>query len=150
VKILDKIKAHKGKITAGVVGAVVSTSVLDFNPTFVSNVVMAKKSLSGTLNKTFPDKPKLPTPEDLTASEHVGISVYIDGERRRLVVSIDQRDKLLGISDDLAYIKRENNGQQIDILLMLDCQKRFGETELYDRCIDLVFEDFSGDNNEVN
>ncbi len=153
-----KIKGNRGKIGAGVLASVVGANIFDFNPTFVNKVTEAKQRLEGSYKKVVKEiaaeakrkghpvdatiKPAV-TPEDMTASEFVGVTVYIEGERKRLTLSIEQRDKLLGIFDDVEYIKREGNASQVEVLLMLDCQSKFGENEtLYERCLDLVFEDF--------
>jgi hypothetical protein len=139
-KALEKLNQHKGK----------GANVLEFNPEFVSKVSDAKETVKKAIVKeVLPIKEvenTIPTKEDFTASEYVGVTVYIDEEPHRLTIKIDQRDKLMGISENLAYIKREGGGSQVDVLLMLDCADRFGEKEeLYERCIDLVFEDFESD-----
>ena len=153
-ELWNKTKQNKGKLGLAALATFIATNVFEFNPRFKDTMIEAKEAITAPIVDVIEGKPDLkkvveedikPTKEDFTASEYIGISVRIDGEWKRLVLSIKQRDILMGISDDLAYIKREGGAQQVDILLLLDCQKRFGEKEeLYERCVDMVFEDFEG------
>jgi len=150
----QKLKDNKLPIAAGGVLALAFTMLdIKLKPETKEKVAEVKKIVK---EKMFPKKIKpnykeniIPVKEDFTASNYIGVTVYIDGERKRLTLSIEQRDKLLGIFGDVEYIKKEGNASQVEVLLMLDCQSKFGENEtLYQRCLDLVFEDFQSGEEE--
>ena len=151
----QKIKDNKVPLATGGVLLLAFTMLdIKLKPETKEKVAEVKKIVK---EKMFPKRkiePNykeniIPVKEDFTASNYIGVTVYIDEKPHRLTLTIDQRDILMGISEDLAYIKREGGGQQVDVLLMLDCASRFGEKEeLYNRCIDLVFEDSQGNEDE--
>ena len=99
-EVWNKIKSNKGKLGAAAIASAIGVGVFDINPTITNGISKARNEVARVIKKEI-SKPKKTLKEiEDTEGDVRGASVWVDGERYRVIISKSDLIKLLSLQED--------------------------------------------------